>query len=186
MGYINHWIPAFAGMTTEAIDLFCQSLTLRSAALTRGPASCAALAVYALPLFLTFYCFSQSCPIVIPAKAGIHAYRDVGGRVASGTRGRGERGRDAGRCTDNARLCQARSTTSPWRAPLQRRRIGTTSAACSRRRSTTSAACSSRGSTTCMQAGLRRNDGKGIPGFSGMTAGRQIYFDNPLPCGLPP
>ena len=48
-----------------------------------------------------------------------------------------------------------------------------------------------------MQAGLRRNDNgedssfcwndsKGIPAFSGMTAGRQIYFDNPLPSGLPP
>ena len=34
------------------------------------------------------------------------------------------------------------------------------------------------------QAG--RNDGKGIPAFSGMRAGRQIYFDNALPSGLPP
>ena len=32
-------------------------------------------------------------PIVIPAQAGIHAYRDVGGRAASGTSGRGGRGR---------------------------------------------------------------------------------------------
>ena len=32
-------------------------------------------------------------PVVIPAKAGIHAYRDVSGRAASGT---GRRGREAG------------------------------------------------------------------------------------------
>ena len=46
------------------------------------------------------------------------------------------------------------ATTPPWRAPLQRRGIGTTSAACSRRRSTTSAACSRRGSTAYIPVGV--------------------------------
>ena len=35
-------------------------------------------------------------------------------------------------------------------------------------------------------SGFLWNDGKGIPAFSGMTAGRQIDFSNPLPSGLPP
>ena len=37
-----------------------------------------------------------------------------------------------------------------------------------------------------LDSGLRRNDYGGIPAFSGMTAGRQIDFSNPLPSGLPP
>ena len=76
MACVNHWIPAFAGMTAGAE-------VRNSANMAKGFSGWR-------PAFSLF--------VVIPAKAGIHAYRDVrlqdvGDRTASGTSGRG---REAG------------------------------------------------------------------------------------------
>ena len=71
MDFVNHWIPAFAGMTEEG----CSQVFVRNGKGLSGWQ----------PTF--------SLLVVIPAQAGIHAYRDVGGRAASGTGGRGRRRR---------------------------------------------------------------------------------------------
>ena len=123
-----------------------------------------------------------SHPVVIPAKAGIHAYRDVGGRAASGTSGRGRRGRGgegvAGFSGRRIRLsphdCHSRYAGMyainhwiPACAGMTRgglrllpgdcgcpRPLVPDLPAAGRRRSPISAARSRRGSTTCIHAGM--------------------------------
>ena len=85
---LNQWIPAFAGMTEG----------LRSGIRQEWKGGCRDGDK------------PHSSPVVIPAQAGIHAYRDVGGRAASGT---GRRGGRAGVRRDG-RVC--RMPASGYRA----------------------------------------------------------------------
>ena len=88
---LNHWIPAFAGMTEELWPRICRAWQEDCRGSDR--------------LFSVF--------VVIPAKAGIHAHRDVGDRAASATSRRG--GSNSPRPSFQTRLYRLH----PCRRPLE-------------------------------------------------------------------
>ena len=110
-----------------------------------------------LPRLLFFCCSYHSYPVVIPAKAGIHAYRDVGGRAASGTSRRGRRAEGLRDC----RFLSARARLTEYHPSMPFPLCGNGS--CQPLDALAFVPDATLSPTSCrrasMQAGLRRNDG---------------------------